>query len=70
MTKVDQLAATLKQLTPRQLQQLMTRTSNRDGSAIRAKKIARTETYFDRIRAEGLYPYKYDTFTQFREVVE
>ena len=47
MTKVDQLAATLKQLTPRQLQQLMTRTSTVDGSTIKAKKIRATEKYFE-----------------------
>ena len=46
MTKVDQLAAMLKQFTPRQLQQLMTRTSTVDGSKIKARKIARTEKYF------------------------
>ena len=70
MTNTDELAVMLKGLNAKQLQQLFSATPNRDGSAIRAKKIARTETYFDRVRAEGLYPYKYDTFTQFREVVE
>ena len=70
MTDINALANQLKSMTAKQLQQLLSATPNRDGSAIRAKKIARTETYFDRVRAEGLYPYKYDTFAQFREVVE
>ena len=70
MTDIDTIAEQLKSMTAKQLQTLLSATPNRDGSAIRAKKIARTETYFDRVRAEGLYPYKYDTFTQFREVVE
>jgi|TARA_R110000787_G_scaffold214960_1_gene324045 hypothetical protein len=43
----DELAAMLKQLTPRQLSQLMTRTTNYiDGSSIKAKQNARTEKYF------------------------
>ena len=46
MNNVDQLAEMLKELTPRQLQLLMTKTTNVDGSKIKAKKIARTEKYF------------------------
>ena len=54
MTEVDQLAVMLKQLTPRQLQQLMSRTSNVDGSKIRQARNSRTETYFARVKDEGL----------------
>ena len=72
MTKTDitALADQLKSMTAKQLQQLLMATPNRDGSEVRAKRNARTQAYFDRIREQGLYPYKYDTFTQFREVVE
>ena len=70
MTNTDAIAEMLKGLNAKQLQQLFSATPNRDGSDIRLRRNARTEAYFDRIRAEGLYPYKYDTFTQFREVVE
>jgi uncharacterized protein YdeI (YjbR/CyaY-like superfamily) len=70
MTEVDQLAVMLKQLTPRQLQQLMSRTSNVDGSKIRQAKNSRTETYFARVKDEGLYPHNYPTFPQFREVLK
>jgi hypothetical protein len=70
MTDIDQLAKQLKSMTAKQLQQLLSATPNRDGSDVRLKRNARTEAYFDRVKAEGLYPYKYDTFTQFREVLE
>jgi len=72
MTKTDitALAEQLKSMTAKQLQQLLSATPNRDGSEVRAKRNARTQAYFDRIREQGLYPHKYDTFTQFREVVE
>ncbi len=72
MTKTDitALADQLKSMTAKQLQQLLMATPNRDGSEVRAKRNARTQAYFDRIREQGLYPHKYDTFTQFREVVE
>ena len=46
MTKVDQLAEMLKQFTPRQLQQVLATTPNRDGSAIKLSKIRATEKYF------------------------
>jgi len=70
MTNVDQLAEMLKELTPRQLQMLMTRTAPVDGTKIKAKKLARTETYFSRVKDEGLYPHNYPTFPQFREVLK
>ena len=69
MSKTDAIAEMLKQLNAKQLQTLLSATGNRDGSQIRAKKNAQTEAYFNRVKAEGLYPYKYDTFTQFREVL-
>ena len=46
MTNIDQLAETLKALTPRQLQKVLATTPNRDGSKIKAQNIARTEKYF------------------------
>jgi len=67
---IDIIANQLRSLNAKQLQQLLSATPNRDGSQVRAKRNARTEAYFDRVRAEGLYPYKYDTFAQFREVLE
>ena len=70
MTDINALANQLKSMTAKQLQQLLSATPNRDGSEVRAKRNARTEAYFDRIREQGLYPHKYDTFAQFREVVE
>ena len=70
MTNTDDLATMLKGLTAKQLQQLLVARPNRDGSKVRLRRNARTQAYFDRIKAEGLYPYKYDTFAQFREVVE
>jgi hypothetical protein len=70
MSKTDAIAEMLKQLNAKQLQTLLSATGNRDGSQIRAKKNAQTQAYFDRVKAEGLYPHKYDTFTQFREVLE
>jgi|TARA_R110002012_G_scaffold52414_1_gene134735 hypothetical protein len=69
MTEVDQLAEMLKELTPRQLQQLMSATPNRDGSAIKARKIRATETYFRNAKNNGLYPHNFESFPQFREVL-
>ena len=66
MTKVDQLAAMLKELTPRQLQQLMTRTTMVDGSKIKAKKIARTERYF----SAAPKPHQCLTFGVYRDTVD
>ena len=70
MTDIDTIAKALKSMTAKQLQQLLVARPNRDGSEVRLRRNARTQAYFDRIREQGLYPYKYDTFTQFREVVE
>jgi len=70
MTKIDALVNALKGLSPKQLQQLNVATPNRDGSRIRGRKIARTEAYFKRVKDEGLYPHNFDTFTQFREVLQ
>ena len=69
MTKIDALADALQRLTPKQLQQLTVATPNRDGSRIKGRRIARTEAYFARVKAEGLYPHNFDTFAQFREVL-
>ena len=66
MTKVDQLAVMLKQLTPRQLQQLMTKTSNVDGSQIRAKRNARTEKYF----ASAPKPHHCLTYGVYRDITD
>ena len=70
MTKIDALVNALKGLSPKQLQQLNVATPNRDGSRIRGRKIARTEAYFARVKDEGLYPHNFDTFAQFREVLQ
>ena len=69
MTQIDDLANMLKQMTAKQLQQLSQATPNRDGSQIKARKIRATETYFRNVKNNGLYPYHFDTFTQFREVL-
>ena len=69
MTKIDALAAALQRLTAKQLQQLTMATPNRDGSLIRLARNRRTEAYFARVKAEGLYPHNFDTFAQFREVL-
>tara|TARA_R100000781_G_C3995379_1_gene98413 strand:+ start:50 stop:313 length:264 start_codon:yes stop_codon:yes gene_type:complete len=66
MTKVDQLAEMLKELTPRQLQQLMNRTSNVDGSTIRAKRNARTEKYF----SVAPKPHQCLTYGNYRDITE
>ena len=70
MTDIDTIAKALESMTAKQLQRLLMATPNRDGSTIRAKRNAHTQAYFDRVKAEGLYPHKYETFTQFREVLE
>ena len=46
MTDIDTIAMQLKSLTANQLQQLLSATTNRDGSAIKARKIRATEKYF------------------------
>ena len=68
MTDIDTLANQLKSLSAKQLQQLLSATSNREGSDYRMRRNAQTEAYFQRVREEGLYPHNYNTFTQFREV--
>ena len=70
MTQIDDLATMLKGLTAKQLQLITMATPNRDGSKIRAKRIAHTEAYFARVKDEGLYPHNYPTFPQFREVLQ
>tara|TARA_R100001594_G_scaffold3055_2_gene11757 strand:+ start:444 stop:656 length:213 start_codon:yes stop_codon:yes gene_type:complete len=69
MPKTDDLAVMLKGLTAKQLQQLLSATSNREGSDYRLRRNAQTEAYFQRVKDEGLYPHNYETFTQFREVL-
>ena len=69
MTDIDTLANQLKSLSAKQLQQLLSATSNREGSDYRMRRNAQTEAYFQRVREEGLYPHNYNTFTQFREVL-
>ena len=46
MTDIDTIAIQLKSMTAKQLQQLFSATANRDGSAIKARKIRATEKYF------------------------
>ena len=70
MTDINALANQLKSMTAKQLQQLLSATPNRDGSKIRQARNSRTETYFARVKDEGLYPHNYPTFPQFREVLE
>ena len=47
MTDIDTLANQLKSLSATELQKLLLATSNRDGSEIKRKRIARTEKYFE-----------------------
>ena len=46
MTDINTIANQLQSLSTKELQQLLLATANRDGSAIRAKRNARTEKYF------------------------
>ena len=46
MTDIDTLAIQLKSMTAKQLQQLLSATSKRDGTEVRARKIRATENYF------------------------
>ena len=66
MTNVDQLAETLKQLTPRQLQQLMTRTTKIDGSKIKQGMNERTEKYF----SVAPKPHQCLTFDVYSEITD
>ena len=65
----DVIADMLSRLSSKELQELARVMPNRDGSAIRGKRNARTEVYFQRVKDEGLYPHNYPTFPQFREVL-
>ena len=47
MTDIDTIANQLKSLSATELQKLLLATSNRDGSEIKRKRIARTEKYFE-----------------------
>jgi len=47
MTDINTIANQLQSLSTKELQQLLLATANRDGSAIRAKRNARTEKYFE-----------------------
>ena len=69
MTKSNALVNALKQLTAKQLQQLLNTQPNKVGSEYRLRRNAHTEAYFQRVKDEGLFPHNYDTFTQFREVL-
>ena len=66
---LDVIADMLSQLTSKELQKLAQVMPNRDGSAIRGKRNARTEAYFQRVKDEGLYPHNFKTITQFREAL-
>ena len=47
MTNIDQLAETLKALTPRQLQKVLAATPKKNGAKIREARNTRTEKYFE-----------------------
>jgi len=65
MTDIDTIANQLKSLTAKQLQQLFSATSNRDGSQIRAKRNARTQKYFE----HAPKPHQCLTFENYRDTV-
>jgi len=74
MSKIDDMttdvvADMLSHLNSKQLQKLLSKIPNREGSKLRGKRNAQTEAYFQRVRDEGLYPHNYPTFPQFREVL-
>ena len=66
MTDIDTLANQLKALTARQLQQLLCAPPNRDGSAIKARKIRATEKYFE----HAPKPHQCLTFENYRDTVD
>ena len=66
MTNVDQLAEMLKELTPRQLQKLMTKTTKVDGSKIREARNSRTEKYF----SVAPKPHQCLTYDVYRDVTD
>jgi len=65
MTDIDTLAIQLKSMTAKQLQQLLSATSNRDGSEVRARKIRATEKYFK----HAPKPHQCLTFENYRDTV-
>ena len=66
MTDIDTIAIQLKSLTANQLQQLLSATSNRDGSQVRAKRNARTQKYFE----HAPKPHQCLTFENYRDTVD
>ena len=66
MTDIDTIAIQLKSLTAKQLQQLFSATSNRDGSQVRAKRNARTQKYFE----HAPKPHQCLTYDVYRDTVE
>ena len=65
MTDIDTLAIQLKSMTAKQLQQLLSATSNRDGSEVRARKIRASEKYFK----HAPKPHQCLTFENYRDTV-
>ena len=65
MTDIDTIANQLKSLSAKQLSQLLSATSNRDGSQIRAKRNARTQKYFE----HAPKPHQCLTFENYRDTV-
>ena len=65
MTDIDTLAIQLKSMTAKQLQTLLSATSNRDGSEVRARKIRATEKYFK----HAPKPHQCLTFENYRDTV-
>ena len=66
MTDIDTLANQLKSMTAKQLQQLLSATSNRDGATVRAKRNARTQKYFE----HAPKPHQCLTFENYRDTVD
>ena len=66
MTNIDQLAETLKALTPRQLQRILAVTPTKKGSEIKAKQNARTEKYF----SVAPMPHQCLTFDVYSEITD
>ena len=66
MTNIDQLAETLKALSPRQLQKVLAVTPNKKGSVIRANRNARTEKYF----SVAPKPHQCLTFDVYSDITE
>jgi len=66
MTDIDTLANQLQSLSVKDLQKVLLATSNRDGSAIRARKIRATEKYF----RHAPKPHQCLTFENYRDTVD